>query len=296
VRQTKPIPPHGQERVLAYTTGRRNCRWHQSYKQSQFLHTGGDRRGRRRSHYGSRFCGTKPIPRERQEGQVLYGKRVKMNWTSKWRRRNKANFPRRQEWGRASNAVNAAAAGTDCVKQTQFAADGQGRPSSRPEIVTMPLVRGASAPNKANSSARPGTDAGLQHREMEPLRGPLRQTKPISQRQQGRERTGKAAGRPLRRAILLNKANSHRESERTSPSRKKSYDGLDAQGGPAKQSQFQGPSRRARPIGLARCRGPRPGCRPPPAGRCPQVAVEKNARAGTIEGRLSCGPQRMTKS
>jgi hypothetical protein len=36
-------------------------------------------------------CGTKPIPPERHEGQVLYGKRVRTNWTCQRPRPNKAN-------------------------------------------------------------------------------------------------------------------------------------------------------------------------------------------------------------
>jgi hypothetical protein len=43
-------------------------------------------------------------------------------------------------WARAGEVTSGGVAWARCAKQTQFATDGQGRPSPRPEVLTMPPV------------------------------------------------------------------------------------------------------------------------------------------------------------
>jgi len=65
-------------------------------KQSQFSGgtpgMGEGRQGRPSRRRRAKACETKPIPPERHEGQVLWGKRVMVNWSHKRLWRNKANF------------------------------------------------------------------------------------------------------------------------------------------------------------------------------------------------------------
>jgi hypothetical protein len=65
-------------------------------KQSQFAGgtpgMGEGRQGRPSRRRWAKACETKPIPPERHEGQVLWGKRVMVNWSHKRLWRNKANF------------------------------------------------------------------------------------------------------------------------------------------------------------------------------------------------------------
>jgi hypothetical protein len=146
-------------------------------------------------------CETKPIPPERQGGQIPCGKRVMVNWTSEGPRRNKANF-RKDSNGPRPARVSASAVGPvvqtkpipggaggtrpagactnkpnlprltvrnkanfrqagwlepiERAKQSQFGVAGQGRPSPRPEALTMPPVRGTNVRNKANSAGGTG--------------------------------------------------------------------------------------------------------------------------------------------
>jgi hypothetical protein len=53
---------------------------------------GEGRQGRPSRRRWAKACETKPIPPERHEGQVLWGKRVMVNWSHKRLWRNKANF------------------------------------------------------------------------------------------------------------------------------------------------------------------------------------------------------------
>ena len=101
---------------------------------------GEGRQGRQCRYHWAKACETKPIPPGRRDGQVLCGKRVMTNWTRKRRRQNKANS-RTDRNGQGPARLPSAAGGTNRVKQSQFAADGQGRPSPRPEALTMPPVR-----------------------------------------------------------------------------------------------------------------------------------------------------------
>jgi hypothetical protein len=55
-----------------------------------------------------------------------------------------------QRRARAGEVTSGVAARAYCAKQTQFAPDGRGRPSSRPGALAMPPVKRANAPNKAN--------------------------------------------------------------------------------------------------------------------------------------------------
>jgi hypothetical protein len=98
------------------------------------------RRGRMGWGLGSegRLCKTNPIS---ESGPAGAG--------SRWYKRSQ--FVRRgQRSARAGEVTSGGVAWARCAKQTQFATDGQERPSPRPEALTMPPTREAVVRNKAN--------------------------------------------------------------------------------------------------------------------------------------------------
>jgi len=98
----------------------------------------------------SQSCKTKPIPPAgtRPEARGTRGKcakRTQFGWSggapeSEMRQTNPIPWhgPRRVQ---AGGVTSGAVAQVYCAKRTQFAADGRGRPSPRPEALTMPPMR-----------------------------------------------------------------------------------------------------------------------------------------------------------
>jgi hypothetical protein len=78
------------------------------------------------------------FPLEQREGQVLCRKGFMVNRTGNGLRQNEANLPAWTQTGTGWGVTKGAVAQGYCAKRTQFAPDGQGRPSPRPEALTMP--------------------------------------------------------------------------------------------------------------------------------------------------------------
>ena len=92
---------------------------------------------------GGQTCETKPISRRCRVGRGL------RDWAV-GHCTNKPNFASDRPQEPPAGGAAIAAGGDKRTKQSQFTSDGQGRPSPRPEALTLPPVRQASAPNKPN--------------------------------------------------------------------------------------------------------------------------------------------------